>query len=69
MVILPKDSTQSQSKFQHNSLQTLKGPFSTSHGGGGGMTAKTILNNERTARSPTIPDLKLYYRAIITKIP
>jgi hypothetical protein len=31
------------------------------------MIVKTILNNRRTSGRIMIPDLKLYYRAIVTK--
>lgn len=32
------------------------------------LTAKGILNRKNNARSIVIPDLKLYYRAIVTTV-
>jgi hypothetical protein len=56
------------SKFQYNSLQTLKEQYSTSYGKTKKpKIAKTIPYNKKPSGSIIIPDIKLYYRAIVTK--
>jgi hypothetical protein len=76
MVIIPKPIYSFNTipiKIQHNSSQTWKEKFSTSYEKNKtnkqkkNRIVKTILNNKRTSGGITIPDLKLYYRAVMIK--
>jgi hypothetical protein len=60
---------QSPPKFQLNSSSSLeRGIWKFIWNNKKSRIRKTVLNNERTSGAITIPDLKLYYRAIVIKI-
>jgi hypothetical protein len=59
------DSMQSPSKFKLNSSQLERTICKFIWNNKKPRTAKTILNNKRTSEGITMPDPKLYYRAIV----
>jgi hypothetical protein len=68
MAILPKaisDSMQSPSKFLYIELERAICKFMWNNKIS--RILKTILNNNRSSGEITIPDLKLYYKAIVIK--
>jgi hypothetical protein len=59
---------QCPSKFQLNSSTNLKDQSANFFWNNKKpRVAKTLLNDKRTSGGITMPDLKLYYRAIVTK--
>ena len=68
MAILPKQSTdsmQSPSKFQLNKLERAISRFIWNNKKP--RIGKTLLKDKRTSSGITMPNLKLYYRAIVIK--
>jgi tmRNA-binding protein len=61
------DSMQSPSKFQLNSSELERIICKFIWNNKKPKIAKTILNNKRTSDEITMPNLKLYYRAIVIK--
>ena len=55
------------SKCQHNSSRTWMDDFRLHNKTQRNQNLKIIINNKRTARGVIIPDLKLYYSAIVIK--